>query len=386
MEEVKIAFVSHSSGSRGAERALVDIVRLLTNAGHQCIVYTSGEGPLPRSLDLHKIAHHDYRAIPWVTDRKSFSRSMFKTAAILLKALSLAVRMRREKYDVVVSNTITIPSGCIAARINRIPHLWFVHEYLHEDHQLVFDLPDEVISIVVKHWGGRLVFNSKSVRDKWLKVFNWKDGAGSADVIYQSVAPPNIELAHSIKESNEDHSWSMVQVGALVHEKGQRDSILAIGELKRKGYRCGLALLGQGKDEANLRQLVAERGLCNEIEFCGEVADPGPWLCHADVALVCSISEAFGRVALEAMSFGVPLVVANAGGLVEIVIDERTGLVYGPGNYVELARKIEELLRDRSKAMSLAARAKEYVDNNFTEDRYLEQFEKSLAAATVCQN
>jgi glycosyltransferase involved in cell wall biosynthesis len=84
------------------------------------------------------------------------------------------------------------------------------------------------------------------------------------------------------------------------------------------------------------RALAAELGVQDRVEFWGYVPDPERAFLAADVALMCSRSEAMGRVTAEAMSACRPVIGFDAGGTSELIDHGRTGLLYGdPESLVE---------------------------------------------------
>jgi glycosyltransferase involved in cell wall biosynthesis len=84
---------------------------------------------------------------------------------------------------------------------------------------------------------------------------------------------------------------------------------------------------------------------------------PQFWSSH-DVAVVPSLTEAFGLVALEALACGVPVVATNAGGLKEIVVHGECGLVVPAGDKGALARALHSLLTDDQLRRRLTAGAR----------------------------
>ena len=77
-----------------------------------------------------------------------------------------------------------------------------------------------------------------------------------------------------------------------------------------------------------------------------------------DIAVVPSLSESFGLVALEALACGVPVIATAAGGLKEVVVDGECGLLVPPGNAAALSRALREVISDKSLRQRLAARAR----------------------------
>ena len=86
----------------------------------------------------------------------------------------------------------------------------------------------------------------------------------------------------------------------------------------------------------------------------------------ADIILVCSRNEAFGRVVVEGMKLGRPVIYSRSGGIPEYMNDGVTGLSYAPGDSNELIQRIEELLDDPERAAGIGAEAKRHACAKFT--------------------
>ena len=85
-----------------------------------------------------------------------------------------------------------------------------------------------------------------------------------------------------------------------------------------------------------------------------------------DVLLVPSLSESFGKVIIEAMSVGLPVVGTNTGGIPEIIIDEKTGYLTELKNSDQMAQKIKKIVKDPNKykkfSINSIKRIKEHFD------------------------
>ena len=86
----------------------------------------------------------------------------------------------------------------------------------------------------------------------------------------------------------------------------------------------------------------------------------------ADIILVCSRNEAFGRVVVDGMKLGRPVVYPRSGGIPEYMKDGVTGLSYSPGDVSELVQRIEDLIDDPERAARIGAEAKRYACAKFT--------------------
>ena len=92
-----------------------------------------------------------------------------------------------------------------------------------------------------------------------------------------------------------------------------------------------------------ISEMVNNHGLNDRVHVRGSTPNPMPYINSADVLLMCSHREAFGRVTVEAMKLGTPVIGSRSGGTQEIIDSGRTGLLYSPGDSQELADKIQYL-------------------------------------------
>ena len=141
--------------------------------------------------------------------------------------------------------------------------------------------------------------------------------------------------------------------GRLTPWKGQRVLIDAARLLRGRGACPGMvvALTGgaQGRDgyEGDLRQMIETHGLAGMVRIIGHWDDMPAAYDWADVVVSASTRpEAFGRVAVEAMAMGRPVIASAHGGALETVADGETGLLVPPGEAAPLAGAIERLSTD----------------------------------------
>jgi glycogen(starch) synthase len=150
-------------------------------------------------------------------------------------------------------------------------------------------------------------------------------------------------------------------VGRLVYEKGVHDLLRAMPRLRRRHRGIRLVVAGVGPHDEQLRAQARALRLGRSVEFAGFVPEPemAALAAAADCAVVPSIYEPFGMVALEAAAAGTPLVVADVGGLRELVEHGVTGLRFAAGDVAGLAAAVSALLSDEVLAhrMARAARA-----------------------------
>ena len=153
-------------------------------------------------------------------------------------------------------------------------------------------------------------------------------------------------------------------VGRLVYEKGFQLALEALpGVIDRLGD-VRFVVAGSGTAEQDLRRQASELGLDPYGTFLGWIGDDVLHSLYriADLTVVPSLYEPFGVVALEAMASGCPCIVADTGGLREIVpADEKVGLRFNGGDPEHLAAMVERLLTDAPLRDRLVAEASEHV-------------------------
>ena len=142
----------------------------------------------------------------------------------------------------------------------------------------------------------------------------------------------------------------MLSVGELRENKNPEVIIRALAVLKEKGMDISdftYGLLGAGKQESELRCLIEEKGLSDNVKFYGYQSDVRPYLRAADVLIFPTIREGLGMAALEAMSMGVPVLAADNRGTREFMIDGENGYVCRGNQPVDYADLIKKLYKEQ---------------------------------------
>jgi glycogen synthase len=152
-------------------------------------------------------------------------------------------------------------------------------------------------------------------------------------------------------------------LGRLVYEKGFQLALEAMPSLIKRLPTTRFLVAGSGTHEAELRRQASQLGLMEHGTFLGWIGDDVLHSLYriADVCVVPSIYEPFGLVALEAMASGCPCIVADTGGLREVVPHEEAGLRFRARDPVALGEMVERLLSDSGLRQRLVAEASEHV-------------------------
>jgi glycogen(starch) synthase len=152
-------------------------------------------------------------------------------------------------------------------------------------------------------------------------------------------------------------------IGRLVYEKGFQLALEAMPRLIAAVPGTRFLVAGSGTHEEELRKQAKELGLMEHGTFLGWIGDDVLRSLYgiADLTVVPSIYEPFGLVALEAMASGCPVIVADTGGLREVVPHELAGLRFRPRDPAALAEVAIRVLSDPDLEARLIAEAHEHV-------------------------
>ncbi len=152
-------------------------------------------------------------------------------------------------------------------------------------------------------------------------------------------------------------------VGRLVYEKGFQLALEALPGLIERLGDVRFLVAGSGTHEKELRAQAEQLGLMEHGTFLGWIGDD---VLHSlyrisDLCVIPSIYEPFGLVALEAMASGCPCIVADTGGLREVVPNDDVGLRFRSRDSASLAAMVERVLTDEPLRDRLVAEASEHV-------------------------
>ena len=177
-------------------------------------------------------------------------------------------------------------------------------------------------------------------------------------------------LSREIRASMAVRDGALVGLfGRISPWKGQQILIEALPQLPEVSAVIVGEALFTDEDRQYKRELVdlaGSLGVRDRVHFAGFQRDVLPFFRAVDLVVHCSTSaEPFGRVIVEALLAGRPVIATRLGGPAEIIEDRVTGLLVSPGNPAELAQAIRELLADRLLAEELVLAGKEAMSRRF---------------------
>jgi glycogen(starch) synthase len=354
----------------GLARHVRKLAEHLVGEGAQVHVLTRRGGRLPAEEVRHGVVVHRVREPEFPKDVNAFVRWVGHMNADM-RELGLELCERFE-FDLVHSHDWLVASAAqrVAQAIGR-PWLVTVHATEFGRHQgWVQNHPQSHIHGMERQMvrcADRVITCSQYMRGHVARVFGVSPGR--ITTIQNAVDPHDLEpIAHDVDAlragfaAPEDRL--VLMVGRLVYEKGFHLALDALAPVIRRLGNVRFVVAGTGTAEAELKRQARSLRLMKHGTFLGWIGDD---MLHslyrvADLCIVPSIYEPFGLVALEAMACGCLCVVADTGGLREVVPDDGSVGHRFPSRDVEaLSELLEQVLGDDPGRARAVEAAREHV-------------------------
>jgi glycogen(starch) synthase len=354
----------------GLARHVRKLSEHLVAEGVEVHVLTRGGGRLPRREDRHGVAVHRLSEPPFPKDPKAFVRWV---ADMNSDMLTLGQELADEfEFDLVHSHDWLVAGAAEQlARGRLLPWLVTVHATEYGRHQgWVQNYPQSHIHAAERHMvrrADRVITCSRYMRSHVSTVF----GVARRRIVamQNGIDPRDLEpVADDLSALRKRYASSdeklVLLVGRLVYEKGFHLALDALAPVIARLGSVRFLVAGTGSAEAELRRQARRLGLQRKGVFLGWVGDD---MLHSlyrisDLCIVPSIYEPFGIVALEAMASGCLCVVADTGGLREVVPGDGTvGLRFPSRDSAALEAILERVLTDDEERTQLVAEAREHV-------------------------
>lgn len=384
LRPVRIAYLTHYAELYGANRSLLDLMLELRRRGEvEPHVLVPREGPLTRKLEEERVPFVVIPWEPWMSDRHYSGRFYHRLAQYLRHERAAKQRSHtnhdllpdvlRQLYDwraeVVHVNSAAVGITALLEANARIPLVWHIRELPERQYLLHIDSGRRRYAKALRA-ATRLIAISQAVRADIQRYA----GEVDVDVIYNGVltlSDYRTLAAHAGERWAALGPFTFLLAGLIHPSKGQEEAVRAFAIVHRAMPNTRLVLAGDGKAD-HLRALISTLGIAAAVELRGFVPDMAPLFRSSHALLMCSRNEAMGRVTVEAMGSGLPVIGHTSGGTLELVTDGVNGLHY-PGGAEALAERMTRLARDPDLARTLGTNAMRDAAERFTVERYAEE-------------
>lgn len=366
-----LAFTYKAEISGGSNRSFLSILDLLKSQGHEVYLY------LPKkSGQMYQEAHKiqvSAKYLPYSRCGHRFNGSVLKDIIwqliIWLKVcwdfvLALLHRgeMLRLQPDIIYTNGMDVHIGRFVSLITGIPHVNHIRDQYEE--RICVPCFFRFTAMATR----KIILISNDLCNTYHK----------GGIPMSKLAMIHNGIKYIEQPANVPHEgFELLQTARVCREKRVFDAVKAVSIIitKHPGAKIHLNIAGTAVTEqdkqykAMIEAFIADNKMQNVVTFLGEVKDMSPLRSRMDVELMCSEREPFGRVTVEGMRSGLPVVGSNTGGTPDIITDGETGFLYEMGNVEDLADRIVRLMDDHQLWLRMSEEARRFASTHFTEDQ-----------------
>lgn len=357
-------FPPHVVGGLG--RAVYDLSRHLVSQGIEVHVLTGADNSVAKQEHIDGV--HVHRLPTFVpAEQEDFMQWVFQLNLAMVDAVE-ELRRNGLRADVIHAHDWLVGWAAIELKQRlSIPLITTIHALEHGRHQGIHTPLQHRIhecERVLTEASDRVIVCSHYMGNEVRRLFHV--ASEKLTVIHNGV---EARMAHQVENQDIRQQLSLGDgpilffVGRLVREKGAHLLVEAVARLVHAYPDLQLVIAGRGPLLEDLKQTAAQKGVAHHVRFLGFVDDErrNQLFRLADVAVFPSLYEPFGIVALEAMSFGTPLVVSDTGGLREIVRHGENGATVYAGDVQSLVNQLHWILGNPEKRLQMAAAARNDV-------------------------
>jgi glycosyltransferase involved in cell wall biosynthesis len=263
-----------------------------------------------------------------------FYNDLLRGAGIVKDCVSL---LRKEKVQLAHLNNSFEPYWISAAKLCGVPVVQHVRGFSGGVYAPFCHLTAKVVCISndVKSKMLEMGINPTKI----VRIYNAVDCASFRPTRSASVMRAQLGLSPT------EHVVALF--GNIQRWKGQETLVKACAQLKKKQKNVRCVLFGAIIEEdyaRELKQIAETEEVTDSFIYAGYTGEVANWMNAADIIVHASVEEPFGRVLIEAMSLGKPVIGASSGAVPEIIEHKVNGLLFEPGNHGQLADHIDFLL------------------------------------------
>lgn len=367
---MKILFLSHYADMLGANRSLLSLVEGLKTRGVEVMVWCRKAGSFTKALADAAIP---FQVFPYYNWADTFlypgywllPLRHFQNKRILSQLIQAA---KVFQPDLIHTNSSVLPIGHYLSEALAIPHVWHIREMARLHYNMRF-FPSRNHLIDALKKTARVVVISQKVKEVVIgdQSIHWS-------LIYNGILDKHQILANQEllnRERNPSQPFRFLIIGMIHPNKGQMDALQAFGLLDDPNSELHIVGSGRKQYTRQLKYWAKSNGIADRVVFHGYVAHPQSIFQEADAVLMCSRNEGMGRVTVEAMAYGKPVIGLVSGATPELIDHQVNGLLYrdGPENLAKCMRRLVEQPR-QAKAMGEQGWRKAQVE--YTTEQYIQ--------------
>lgn len=361
---MKILFLDQSGKPGGAELCLLDVAAPYRETG---LVALFADGSFKTLLNQRQIPVQVLMQDGLRVRKEGGLRQGLMSLGQLAPLVGRVAKLAQD-YDLIYANTQkALVVGAIASLLTPRPLVYHLHDILSLDH---FSRINRRIAVSLANYAALVIANSKASRQALI------DAGGQGDrtvVIYNGFQPDLYRQPAQDRETLRrawglENSFVVGHFSRLSPWKGQHVLVEALATCPPQiaAVLVGEALFGEEEYAKQLRQQVEALGLGDRVRFLGFQSDVISHMHACDLVVHTSTApEPFGRVVVEGMLCGRPVVAADAGGVTELIEPGHTGWLTPPGDAGALAAAMQQCFEQPEVGERRAIAAQSFASHHF---------------------
>lgn len=380
---MSILYVTHERMFGGGSLSLITLVDEMQKKGYKVgVVVPFWFCPVAKELRRRNIKTYwvffGWWMMPgnWPLFLKIAFRGLYAVESVAAYFISRIAN--KERYQIIHSNSSVIDVGSRAASIAGKRHVWHFREFGDLDYELIFLKGRKRSLEQIRKGGDEIVFISQSLQQHYidLKI------PERMQVIYNGV---DVKYMNAHKHDND---IVVFLISGNLHKNKRQDLVLEAAYLLQSwgvgGYEVWVAgAAGKMKSsiayEARLKAFIVEKQLRN-VKMLGRISDMNNIRGKADVEIVASKQEAFGRVTVEAMLSSNPVLASDSGANPELICDGENGWLFENGNAQDLANKMKMVIENYEEIQEMGNKAYQFAKESFLSEKNTEKIEELYRA------
>ncbi len=379
-----ILFMTHAGDPGGAEFKMLAIAGTLRESAEVLLLQHGSLETLLREAGIR------CSVLPMAEDTSGVRRedgwlSMLRAIPGSLGTIARLARKARAHELVVCFSQKSFVLASLAKPFTRRPILWFMNDILSTDH---FN-PKMIRMLVLlsRFSANGVALVSQESRNAWLRAGGRRTGVS---VVISGIDPAQIarQLGDSAHVADFRQRFSpqgkplVGMFGRICRWKGQDVFLRAMALVPEAvGVIAGAALFEEEVFEGELRDLAKQLGISDRVIFAGHIDNAMTLMAACDVVAHCSTApEPSGRVIVEAMFAGTPVIGSDAGGVPEFIDHGETGQLTPLNDPQALAAAIRRYLDNPDWSREVAAKARQRAEENFSSRATILGFQRAIEA------
>jgi L-malate glycosyltransferase len=390
--KMRILYFNHTGLVSGAERVLLNMLKVLDHCRYETCVLCPTEGGL---ADLVKRSGAACFAVPQIRARFSRRPGMLIRSGLSVIGATVSIRKRILQWNPDVVHANSIRAGVVATLSTigtRRTVIWHVHDILPAHPmstliRLIAYLSPRTRIIGVSNAATKALCGPLRFKQRARTIHNGID----LDK-FPRKQPGVSSFRRDLGVADDD--FLICAVGQICARKGLLELLEAFKQVCATAPKARLIFVGKAvfphEDEygQSLLKLAESAEIWNRVQFAGELSDVAAALQAADLLVLNSRHEPFGLVLVEAMSCGTPVLATQVDGIPEIVTNNENGWLVNAGDTTALATRLIELAKNREARERVAEFAHRTTCPRFSLDRFrvaLHEFYAELARTPQTQ-